>query len=815
MKKTSILLAVLSAIFTLAAAEKNLVINGTFDMKGKSFPPFWMFRSHTPSTVEGVPSGGPNGLGFLRVNGRKSLILIQQNNISLVKDEKYRISAYVRTRNLTGKRNCVAIHPGKAHSGLKFPENQPEWKYMEKIHEAYDTGDKFYFSIEVDSPDGQLDIADLKIVPLGAKGIAGSKNQMENVFQQLVPLNLLRYIDVKNPELNLFWVGSIPGKAADLRCEFSLNGKKLTVPFAPFTKDTTALSLKKLAPETGDAVISMKLINRSGKTVFTQQYPVRFINIPTAAAAPKRLNNLVSVVYEGKLAAGEKRQFVNPRNNWVHIRYDGDKKPALKLDGKVILEKDYPHGSTNRFLDIGTYTLENSGKEDCDISIRLVPDMHMFPLWHTRVPGNGAYDWSFAKKYLLPAFTTINVGGIGPEEKVEVTRFGLKMLANANAINIATPEELVKRLENNKELKSSHFDGTTMDEIEYWSCKAPAPYAKGLRMFKNPENKEICTWVIGPPSPSYADFISSVANVSGGHGRLLYEVYNRSHYTEDDAAKYIRQTAQHAALYKDISPKLFNNISVILGNFCLAPMISLNSIPSVDFRYYLDMQMNLIANDPALDGIGGVGYWGTQSCDEETLRWCFALLKHYAIEGNTTMLSDKYGYKFQLDWIKNPDFEQKLDHWQVSGKVEPGYLKDFSSKYEKRYDPGYGQGNTFAIFTKEGTQAAELRQKITGLTPGKYYSVYYMSADYDDVLKNNYNPKRIPLHLTIPGAVITRRSYYIDGRPATSIKASVNCCKYVFRAKSSEAELVFSNRRAPAGSRQVLNYITVRPYFER
>ncbi|MBE6355957.1 MAG: hypothetical protein E7058_02445 [Lentisphaerae bacterium] len=811
MKKTSILLAVLSAIFTLAAAEKNLVINGTFDMKGKSFPPFWMFRSHTPSTVDCFSDGGPNGLGFLRVNGRKSLILIQQNNISLVKDEKYRISAYVRTRNLTGKRNCVAIHPGKAHSGLEFPENQPEWKYIEKIHEGYATGDAFYFSIEVDSPDGQLDIADLKIVPLGAKGIAGSKRQIESVFQQLVPLNLLRYINVNQPELEFFWVGELPGKPEEMRCRFTLNGKKLTVPFS--TKKFT-VPLKSLAPAAGEAELKLDILAKSGKTLFSQTYPVRFIKHPDSSTPPKRLNNLVSIVYEGKLAAGEKRRFTNPRNNWVLIRYTGKNKPALKLDGKVVLEKDYPHGTTVRCLDMGNYTLENSSKEDCEISIRLVPDMHMFPLWHTRVPGNGSYDWTFAKKYMLPAFTTINVGGIGKEEKPEVERFGLKLLDNASAIKFGTAEELVKRFENNASLKSTHFDGITMDEVEYWSCKVPAPYAKGLRMFKNPGNKEIRTWVIGPPSPSYADFISSVANVSGGHGRLLYEVYNRSHYTEDDAAKYIRQTAQHAALYKDISPKLFNNISVILGNFCLAPMISLNSIPSVDFRYYLDMQMNLIANDPALDGIGGVGYWGTQSCDEETLRWCFALLKHYAVEGNTEMLSKKYGYTFNLDWIKNPDFEEKLDHWQVSGKVEAGYLKNFSQKYEKRYDPGYGQGDTFAIFTKEGSTPAELRQKITGLTPGKLYSVYYMSADYDDVLKEKHNPKRIPLQLTIPGAVITRRSYYIDNRPATSIKVSVNCCKYVFRAKNSEAELVFSNRKAPSGSRQVLNYITVRPYFE-
>ena len=807
-KKFFVFLFILTAA-SLQAAEKNLVLNGTFAKDGKSFPSFWMFRSHTPSTVEAFDTGGPNGLGFLRVHARKGLIQVIQNNISIVKKGQYRISAFVRTRNLTGKRNCVAIHPGAVGSSLTFPVNQPEWKYIEKIHSGYSDGNSFYFAIEADSPDGVLDIADLKIVPLDQKAIDGSCTQIENVDPALVPLGLLEHIDRKKAEMEFFWVGKVPGKAADLRCIFTLDGKKLTVPFA--TKKFT-VDLGKLSPRAGKNTLTLNITDRNNKTVFRAEYPVRFLDLPESAGEYKRLNNMVKVVYEGKLAANSSKTFVNPRNNYVLFRYTGNEKPELTIDGKTVLAADFPHGSGVRYLNAGEYTLKNSGAE-CDISIRLIPDMHMFPLWHIRVPGNGAYDWEFAKKYMLPALTTINIGGVGETEKKEVERFGLRFLSNASAIKFGTPEGLLKRLEENKDLQGSLFDGTTMDEVEYWSCKVPSPYAKGLRLWKNPKDKILSTWVIGPPTHSYADFISAVANVSGGHGRLLYEVYNRAQYTKEDAENYIRQTAQHAALYKDIAPALFNNISVILGNFSYAPLISLDSIPTVDFRYYLDMQMNLLANHPDLDNLGGVGYWGSMNCDEETLRWCFALLKHYCIEGNTTMLSDKYGYKWHLDYLKNPDFEDGLNNWQISGKVEAGKKKDFGSKFQKRYGSAYPQGDTFALLTREENQPAEIRQKLTGLTPGKLYSVYYMTADYDDVLKEKYDAKHTGVTLTIPGATITRRSYFIDDRK--SMKACMNSCKYIFRAKSPEAELVFNNRRAVPGSRQILNYITVRPYFER
>ena len=815
MKKLFLLFAVSAAwAWCAVAAETNLVLNGTFDMKGKHFPPFWMFRSHTPSVVDAFPDGGPDGLGFMRISCRKAGIAVRQGYLTLVQVGKYRFSAKVRTRGLSDK-DQIIVRP-IAGSEIKLPAKQAEWKEV-SVTFSPKRDDTYTVYLEVNTPGGVLDITDVRLVPLNDEAVKGSRRQIENMTPSLVPLDLLDHIDRKAPKVAFFHVGKLPGKPEDLRCVFTLgrnSGKKVEV---PFTTRKFTVDLKALAAPAGKNTLSLAIVNRAdGKTVHKQDYPVRFIDLPAMKNPAKRLNNLVRVAFEGNIPGGGSIRFDNPRNGWVLIRYTSAERPTLRIDGKIVLEKDFPHGSTVRYLDAGVCELRNEGRT-AGVSVRLIPDIHMFPLGSSRMPGNGVYNWEFAKKHMLPALTAINVGGITEEQKKEVSRFGLLYIANfsVHSKKKNDGQDLLDRLNAFKDLQGTLYDGTSMDEVEYWDAPAINPYVWALKNFKNPNDKEIRSWVIGPPSFSYCDYISTACNISGGRGRVLYEVYNRAQYTEQDAANYIRQTAQHAALYKDIAPGLFGNISIILGNFSQAPGISLDSIPSVDFRYYLDMQMHLLATHPDLDGLGGIGYWGSMNCDEETLRWCFALLKHYAVEGNTTMLSEKYGFTYNLKLIENPDFEEGLKGWEVSGDVTAGKFEQFGDKYQFRYGSVYTQGDTFAILARDVNKAAEVRQKMTGLVPGKLYTVFYMTADYDDLLKGVNAPYRIPLHLTVKGGEITWRSYYVDYRKGTQYKARVNSCKYIFRAKGTEAELVFSNRKALPGSRQVLNYVTVREYFDK
>jgi hypothetical protein len=55
---------------------------------------------------------------------------------------------------------------------------------------------------------------------------------------------------------------------------------------------------------------------------------------------------------------------------------------------------------------------------------------------------------------------------------------------------------------------------------------------------------------------------------------------------------------------------------IIFGNFNQIPIISLESNPAVDFKYFLDMQVNLFANSPDFANLATTGYWGTYYQDQ-------------------------------------------------------------------------------------------------------------------------------------------------------------------------------------------------------
>ena len=134
---------------------------------------------------------------------------------------------------------------------------------------------------------------------------------------------------------------------------------------------------------------------------------------------------------------------------------------------------------------------------------------------------------------------------------------------------------------------------------------------------------------------------------------------------------------------------------LVLGNFLCSPPANLNVHPTVDFKVWMDMQYNVLANDPMFFGLGGLMEWTSGYADEECLRWAARLYRHYAIEGQTKMLSPKYGFGFKLTHIQNPDFDAGLEGWEVraveKGSVDVRTFRGYSA-LQGRY-PETSQGN--------------------------------------------------------------------------------------------------------------------------
>lgn len=93
-----------------------------------------------------------------------------------------------------------------------------------------------------------------------------------------------------------------------------------------------------------------------------------------------------------------------------------------------------------------------------------------------------------------------------------------------------------------------------------------------------------------------------------------------------------------------------------------APPGGINKLPNVDFHVWMDQQMDVVANHPALADLGGLNWWTSSQADEDSVRFVGKLYRHYAIEGKTEMLTKDPLF---LTHIQNADFEKGREGWTV------------------------------------------------------------------------------------------------------------------------------------------------------
>ena len=255
-----------------------------------------------------------------------------------------------------------------------------------------------------------------------------------------------------------------------------------------------------------------------------------------------------------------------------------------------------------------------------------------------------------------------------------------------------------------------------------------------------------------------------------------------------------------------------HSTGMVLGNFVQPPILSLQHHCEIDYRYYLDMQFNALANDPAFDGIRLAGFWGSYYNDEDSLRWCFRLLRHYCIAGRTEMLSGRHGLAYNLGFVANPDFRRGLDGWSVEGSVSGDTVKDFGERSLGLYGGAGGVGDDFALFERGGVPN-RLSQKVEGLTPGATYILRFATFDADDARNRRFAPRKIAIDAALEGVeILEDRSWtHIDRRAKTrhGVKsdARVNMNTVVFVARSQKATLSFSDSAAKPGERLGLSWI--------
>ena len=628
-----LLLLVVAAVplpaFAAVGEGENLLVNGRFDAEQAAFPEFW-----TPSSsVKGVVyqrTGGPEGR-------RPAIVLqgdadaparlnVRQQGMTLVAGETYRLSAYIKTKGYKSRNGGLIIHNAgwTSETGFKNLPTDSDWTFREKTFTLFPSRDKEYgvamFAIDLS---GELCFADVKLEAVSEGARQGSRSQAALLAApRLVPLQpLLARIPRANPEISLKFYGSLPEKEDAYEAQATLRSNRIPPQVVPLRAGKLQVRLAGLP--CGEDTLQAVLRHRTtGQPVVEAAWPIGIVEQPACdLSRVQPLNNLVTRVLDEPVAKSEPPQtftFVNPRDGWIFLAVSADTPSsgvAVRIDDRDLLLSAGPRGlEAFRELGMGPHRITIRGNTAAPdrLLVHAIPEIFDYPpCVNSAVKENGSYGWDFMKRHILQAVTTLNGGALPGEALAEAKARGLKWLANFNVAPLDDPANVQARMEKHAGLTQPQYDGLTADEL-FFGRATIDNYTKALWSLRNPEHRLIYTWIVGKPGiPAlHADFMSAALNASRGRGRLLFEAYCHPQANEQVAAAYLDDMiCETMRRFNATFPNAAAGTGIIFGNFNQIPIISLEHDPAVDFKYFLDMQVNLVANSPDCAGLATTGYW--------------------------------------------------------------------------------------------------------------------------------------------------------------------------------------------------------------
>ncbi|MFH1739193.1 MAG: hypothetical protein ABIH23_09300 [bacterium] len=581
-------------------------------------------------------------------------------------------------------------------------------------------------------------------------------------------------------------------------------------------------------------------------------------------ADPVRLNNLVTeLAHFTEVPTNQdwSPSFVNPREGWVFISMTADMAtgayvglalgeedsadPVLRVSGK-----GENTGEAMRFLPMGTHRLHlNVKKGDVEVrsvTVRAVPELH-----YCRYPANptfaeyGPYDWAFLKKHILHHVNTI-VGNPNDEIDSQIEEWigrGGKWIAYGGLPHDKdlTAQKAYEYWANNPGFQDPRLSGLIADEFQGRQNSWYPSWIEGLKRLSTDERfagKRFYGYCGGPGMYTRPQTRELVRAMFAAGYYMAWERYHHEMPTLEEAKEFMNSLlGKEMAKWRATFPECQREMVLVLGLFTHG--LSLNVRPDVDYKVWIDMQMQYLAVHPEFDGLFGVHFWNSAFADEETLRWMGRLFRHYAIEGNTDLLSSRFGYNYSLEYIKNPDFADELNGWTVEAASEGSVKADYMERYgrlESRYwhraeFPDEPAGNTF-LWTKRSTDRPnKVSQPIMNLKPGETYLVKMITADYGDISNGRSVETKHAVSIAIDGGeVIPEKTFQtmadssfsaIESGPFNSKNlAWFNHHRIVFRATKSTGRITISdwiNRDkpgGPVGQELMYNFIEIQPYFE-
>ena len=565
-------------------------------------------------------------------------------------------------------------------------------------------------------------------------------------------------------------------------------------------------------------------------------------------------NNLVWELLDlepGKITGTKEYKFVQPKRRWVHVecvskpagtrvRVSIDQADDLK---NIIVASGKTGGTqeTMRFLPAGEHTLviRTDGPATVDrITVCSIPELVFTTLLpEPHIKPHGPYDAAFIKKHVAPNVNSFVISESARRPRTKEPLFkellGPRFRFLAHCL---VPREVDGKPINVQQARDhlaatlgmSHADlsGSMADEFGI-SRPHCAVYADAWRKLH--------------AEPEFADkvYYPYVGRLyTGSDGRELIKALGETgsafalkrylRICQDEQSSHdfaYRALIGDIRKYHEKCPGSIEHMILCFG-YMSAPPEFLNVVPQANYKTYLDMQFNIVANAPEYWGTYGLMTYLAHYADEETVRWGTNLFRHYGIEGNTGRASADPFDDSRL--LANGDFAEGARHWTLSPAqsnsirfVDEIHLGWLEGRYQ--YTP---QGDTALLMVRGHKKPNAVSQPIRNLEPGRLYSFRMITGQYQDMT----GKKTHAVGISLEGATrIDDRSFvhvfhnsyaHKYGRYDAKQDAWMNYHWVVFRADGATAKVTISDWAdqkqpgGPIGQGITFNFAQVHPYFE-
>ncbi|MBI5684518.1 MAG: LamG domain-containing protein [Verrucomicrobia bacterium] len=561
--------------------------------------------------------------------------------------------------------------------------------------------------------------------------------------------------------------------------------------------------------------------------------------LPGGKQQVRVLNNLVSELMDARargLLQSRGIEFMNPRDGWVWFCTAGNCTLVLG-DDRI------PAGEAMRLLPAGRHVLQVSGAPS-DLVVRAIPALvyNVYPS-STQIAPFGANTWERLRKHTLPNANMIESPLVDVPEQKEWTAQGKKWLTNVQAPGLIdtkdwTEEKLLELwLKPGTSTAHAERPGLELAKISGMQVDEYYPGAKSTR-FMMPLARSLARFAELPESAGKFWIPFTAGKYGAAPDNLLMravlgagwpfseEVYAGEMPTEADNLDRLR--AQFLSVAESYESAHLGSLRrmIFTPMYAYLPYCTANRYPQSDFRVHLDMQMQLLASDPAFFGLWGVQPYRSNYVDEEILNCMGRLLRHYCIEGKTTrMLNDPY----ELRHVSDPDFESGTARWQIAaaedGAVGAGQFAGYGT-LEGRY-PGGAMGDAFLRMKRSAKRPNVVSQQLQGLKPGRLYSLKLITADYGDLRAGKSRKATQTVSITLDGAEVLPGSFSYPFHSCREVKQFTAKTPFWmtyhwlrFRAAGPTAKLVITDWAkpdapgAPIGQELILNFVELQPVLE-